>query len=86
MPCEACGAPLWFCWTKDGRQMPVNPEPPPDEPGNVVCIIAKSGNGMAVIPISAISDEYREFVEPHARTSHFADCPRAEHFRKREPS
>lgn len=87
MPCDSCGAPLWFCWTKDGRQMPVNATPPgDDQEGNVICLMARSGNGMVVIPLSAVSDEYREFAAKHARTSHFATCPQADKHRKPPPA
>lgn len=67
--CSACGAPIQWCKTINGKSIPMDPDG--DEHGNMT--ILDDGTAIHVKP----EDGYGLY------TSHFATCPNAEEFRRR---
>jgi hypothetical protein len=81
--CNGCQAEIEWIKTRAGRSMPVDPgEFPlvPDAAGNVIGV---TGDGE-VIKGRTCSESYESERWVYARISHFATCPAAESFRRRQ--
>jgi hypothetical protein len=78
--CRACGQELVFARTKDGKLAPITLNAKPG--GNV--LVFKSFDGLVECRSFAAGpgmDALREQAVP-LRLNHFADCPRADEFKK----
>ncbi len=78
--CKACGAPIIWIKLKTGKNMPCDAQPIHYSPS---C----NGNLMLITPDGAVlgggvaRDDTSKFV---GYTSHFATCPAANQFRRRD--
>lgn len=74
-----CGRPMRWVVTKNGKAMPIDPDPVPN--GNVVFAEGSDTDALYVKP------GQREFGDERPRyVSHFATCQYARDFRKRHPA
>jgi hypothetical protein len=79
--CKACGAPIWFIRTTAGKTMPVNEQPVPFVPveGGRRSYLTEDGVMHRGRDWKAGENAYYDM----GYVSHFATCPKAEHFRRR---
>lgn len=77
--CRSCGAPIEWCVTTKGRNMPLDPEPRDD--GNLVkdgATLWRGGETVAIVRFVATDIE----VMDDRYVSHFVTCPHAKEHRK----
>lgn len=81
--CEGCGAQIvWRFAEGTGRRAPINAEPDPK--GNIM--VVRDTGAYRVLTKQAMADMEGTLFEQAVRndryTSHFATCPKAEHFKR----
>jgi hypothetical protein len=69
--CRSCGAPIWWCATSSGKQMPVDRQPAPT--GNITI----DSHGVATVHTQP------PLGDDSLHLSHFATCPTASDWRHR---
>jgi hypothetical protein len=80
--CRACKAPIVWAKTENGRPMPLDPEP--DAGGNIT-LTRSAGRLVAVVLAPAVVEALRDDGERRLfYRSHFATCPYADEFRRRQ--
>ena len=75
--CRACSAPIVWATTSAGKSMPVDAEPSPD--GNVLLFATVDRKWIAIVMGKG---EAAKSAARERFTSHFANCPSAESFRR----
>lgn len=74
--CRTCGRPIVWAVTRNGKDMPVNPEPVKD--GNIK-LTARPG----MAPLADVLPVAKRFGRKDLVTSHFTNCPGADRWRRR---
>lgn len=86
--CRSCHAGIVWAVTAKGEKMPVDPQPTLPGIGNLVLWFEVDGLGNLVDPptqrVIAATDEQK--ARGPVWLSHFATCPKASEWRKREAS
>ena len=82
--CKACGAPIIWVKTKDGKHVPCNPEEIEIDPAGAktMCVVTDDGGLEWGSPVNRDSLFLPDRTVT-GRVSHFATCPAANKFRKR---
>lgn len=75
--CRSCQAPIRFARTKNGKPMPLDPEP--DPVGNVVI----DANGTAHVAATADQRSLAEHMGWPLYMPHHATCPQAHEWKTR---
>lgn len=77
--CNKCGAPIMFVQMKSGKYMPVNPGRKPYREGGPEAFVTDTGRVIrGRIPFG------NETVDGYGYTPHWATCPAAEEFRRKQ--
>ncbi len=74
--CRTCQKPILWAVTRNGKDMPVDPEPSPD--GNL-----KLTDRPGMAPLAEVLPVAKRFGMKRLYTSHFTGCPGADRWRKR---
>jgi hypothetical protein len=77
--CRSCGQPIVWAVTRDGKRMPVDPDPDPE--GNLVLTANLLGDHL-VVPVADLERGGAPIVDSDRRVSHFASCPNAASWRR----
>ncbi len=75
-PCKSCGAAIWWVRMPSGAIMPLQAEP--SASGNIRITGEREGETLAETLTALEAANY----EGDKYTSHYADCPDAQRFRK----
>lgn len=75
-PCKSCSAPVVWCITERGNDMPVDAAPAAG--GNLAVEPRELGR-----PFARVVDAKHAFGRKDLHTSHFATCPHAGRWRRR---
>lgn len=77
--CKACGAEIKWILMRTGKKMPVDSQKVPykADPGGALTLVTEDGRVVPKAVLDLDSDKY-------GYTSHFATCPAADTFRRRE--
>lgn len=82
-PCRSCTVPVVWAYTAKGRWMPVKPDPNPA--GNIVLELQRDDDGGDYLVAHVLRRQQipgARAAGQQLRTSHFTDCPRADHHRR----
>jgi len=83
-PCRKCGEPILFVTTTEGGTMPMDYGP---STGGTFILVESPDDGelvgLHVTKAAAWGISTEELEKAPRRMSHFATCPRADHFRIR---
>ena len=75
--CRACGAPVKWIKTKNGKAMPCNPE-------KIAFLPEKSGDKVFILENGEVTKGSTDGMSTHeGYISHFATCPAADEFRRK---
>lgn len=81
--CKACGASIEWVKTRAGRSMPVDPGEFPLIPDAAGPVIGVTSDGEALRGRTC-TESFEGERWLYARISHFASCPEAESFRRKQ--
>jgi len=84
--CRGCGKPIAFIKTKNGKSIPVDPEPVKFIPSNDYDKFVQA-DGTVQTGMRARSEDFNEASQgilEEGYVSHWATCPAAEDFRKKK--
>ena len=88
--CRGCGKPIAFIKTISGKSIPVDPETimyvPEMDYDKFVTLDGNVERGKATKDISQMEKDNYEFIKHVGYRSHFATCPAADSFRKKNKS
>jgi hypothetical protein len=80
--CKSCGQPIrWAKSFTTGKRIPLNTTP--TDTGNLGVVAWDEQPGTFALPLVAINPSTGSAVTPYRYTSHFANCPQADKWRKR---